>query len=362
MLKTLDMLIGISVVMLIFSMAVTMLTQFALGVFNSRAKALKDGLSSLLKQLDTSLAASDAEAIAKLLLKHPLVADSCNCFRRAATVIHREELTQLLMHEAAAGAPVDGKAPNPIQNKIHGMVTNGGIPNPSQTLDAIQKTSVALEKSNPDMAHDARMNAAILDQAESTIVAKINAWFDGTIDRVASRFTALARVWSLGIAVILVVVVQLDVFTVINTLSADAAAREAAVNQALTMVSHSPDTQSSNVAANGVQSSRSVTLTDLHLDGLVSDNLIQVPASWSDWQQQWETNAPFNHVAGMLTSVALLSLGAPFWYNILKNLLQLRSMIAGKDDAQRQVRQAQQPSSQSPLIAEGEIGDLTAVG
>ena len=65
----------------------------------------------------------------------------------------------------------------------------------------------------------------------------------------------------------------------------------------------------------------------------------------------------------MLTSIALLCLGAPFWYNILKNLLQLRSIIANKDDTQRQVRQDQQSAPQPPAaLTEGEKGDLAAVG
>ncbi len=227
MLKTPDMLIGISAVMLVFSMAVTMLVQLALGIFNSRAKALKDSISGLLLQLDTSLSSSDAAAIAELLLKHPLVADSCNCFRRAAAVIHREELTQLLMHVATP--PPAGTPATPEQQKVLAMLTKGGIPDPGQTLNAIQSTSVALEKTNPDMAHDARVNAAILNQADSPIVAKINAWFDGTVDRASARFTALARIWSVSISVILVLIVQLDTFTVINRLSVDDAVREAAV-------------------------------------------------------------------------------------------------------------------------------------
>jgi hypothetical protein len=88
MLKTLDLLIGVSVVMLIMSMAVTMLTQLELGVFNSRANALKDGITSLLTQLDRTLTDSDAAAIAKLLLTDPLVADSRHLMG-GATVIHR---------------------------------------------------------------------------------------------------------------------------------------------------------------------------------------------------------------------------------------------------------------------------------
>ena len=37
--------------------------------------------------------------------------------------------------------------------------------------------------------------------------------------------------------------------------------------------------------------------------------------------------APF-HLLGLLASVALLSLGAPFWFNILKSLTNLRPLLA----------------------------------
>lgn len=360
MLKTLDMLIGLSVVMLIFSMAVMVLTQLAVAIVNARAKALKDGIASLLSQLDGTLSSEEAAAIAKMLLKHPLVANSQGFFQRAATVIHREELTQLLMHVATP--PVVGAAVTP-ENNVHAMLTKGGITNPDATLKAIQTTSVALEKTNPDMAHDARMNAAILNQADSPIVAKINAWFDGTVDRVAARFTALARVWSVVIAVLLVVVVQLDVFMVINRLSTDDAAREAAVRQAVTMVASSPEQQVSQTVDKTLKGSGTLTLADLHFDGLVADDLIQIPGSFDDWTQQWVKTPTIRHAAGMLTSIALLCLGAPFWYNILKNLLQLRSIIANKDDTQRQVRQDQQSAPQPPAaLTEGEKGDLAAVG
>ena len=43
---------------------------------------------------------------------------------------------------------------------------------------------------------------------------------------------------------------------------------------------------------------------------------------------------------GMLVTTLLLSLGAPFWYSMLAQLLQLRSVLAFKDDKQRSERQA----------------------
>jgi hypothetical protein len=72
----------------------------------------------------------------------------------------------------------------------------------------------------------------------------------------------------------------------------------------------------------------------------------------------------------MLLTTLLLSMGAPFWYSTLGRLLQLRSVLASKDDAQRRERQSSEmaPAGQAAAVrppasaAAGERGDLTAIG
>ena len=73
MLKTLDILIGVATVMLLFSMAVTIVTQFVANLMQSRGKNLLEGLAGLLRQIDPSIGREVAEKIAKTLLQHPLV-------------------------------------------------------------------------------------------------------------------------------------------------------------------------------------------------------------------------------------------------------------------------------------------------
>jgi hypothetical protein len=46
------------------------------------------------------------------------------------------------------------------------------------------------------------------------------------------------------------------------------------------------------------------------------------------WGKGWSDVFSPNHFFGILFSVALLSLGAPFWFNILKSLTNLRSSVA----------------------------------
>jgi hypothetical protein len=48
---------------------------------------------------------------------------------------------------------------------------------------------------------------------------------------------------------------------------------------------------------------------------------------------------------GILLSFVLLSLGGPFWFNILKKTLNFRSLLAFKDDEERKARQADQTTA-----------------
>src|SRR5262249_18114335 len=129
MLKTLDILIGVATVMLLFSMAVTIITQAVTEMRQHRGKSLLNGLTGLLRQLDPTLVESVAGKIADAVLRHPLVAGPKG---RLGDVIHREEFTALLMSIAA------GESPDPpeeaVKKALTDMLAKNGIPNPPQTL------------------------------------------------------------------------------------------------------------------------------------------------------------------------------------------------------------------------------------
>jgi hypothetical protein len=56
------------------------------------------------------------------------------------------------------------------------------------------------------------------------------------------------------------------------------------------------------------------------------------------------------NLLGVLLSAALLSLGAPFWYSALADLLKLRSVISRKDDDQRTERQTTQTVQPTAVV------------
>jgi hypothetical protein len=59
-----------------------------------------------------------------------------------------------------------------------------------------------------------------------------------------------------------------------------------------------------------------------------------LPEEWPGWK-------PAKHeLPGLLVAVALLSLGAPYWYNVLKNLASLRPLLAIKPEYRKWDRRA----------------------
>ena len=321
MLKSIDVVIGLTVIMLALSMAVTVVTQFVTTVVNSRGHHLKRGLVDLLAQIDPSLSGEVGRRIAKAVLTHPLVSATGS---RLGSVVHREEFTKLLLQLAAS----DDKSFKEVAGTaLNAALERNGVSDPDQTLKRIRKAAVDLEASQPDLGNAARNSLAIIQEAKSDLVATVNGWFDQTMDRVAQRFTASTRAITFVAAVIVAVTLQVDTLLLVNRLSADDKLREAFLATARTA-------QESRAAPTGTGAS-AAEIDRQYMAYLADNGLITVPSSPAQWMERWPTINPF----GLVLTALLLSLGAPFWYNSLGRLLQLRSVIAARDDRQRASRQ-----------------------
>jgi hypothetical protein len=392
-------------------MAVTVITQSITTIVNSRGSHLRRGLTDLLQQLDPGLTAEIGDAIAERILTHPLVSGSSVPFSRAprlGNVVHREEFTKLLM-ALAAGHGTAALAKE-AREALTAALEKNGVDNPEATLENIRALSLQLERSSPELSNMARQNLAILHAAESDLVAKINTWFDQTMDRTSQRFTASTRAITFAGAFIVAFGLQVDTPSVVNRLAADDELRAAFVQQAQAIQKGSeaqehlssdagqgpgaaaaaeggtadpagatgtrpatggpaaPETAAS--VATDAQASAAAAVTDAdrgqqYRAFLAENGLIRLPSG-----DDWEKGFTLSSSLGMLVTALLLSLGAPFWYSALGRLLQLRSVLAVKESAQRAERQSSEGSpagaaasarSAVPALA-GERGDLAALG
>ena len=348
MLKTIDLLIGTTTVLLLFSMAVTVITQVLTSLGGRRGRHLRSGLSDLLQQLGISNAGV-AEKIATCVLTHPMIREGKN---KLGSVIHREEFTKLVLDLASGeGAQkLDGDAEDQLQK----VLKDGGVSDPSQVLKNIRALQLQLEASNPELPNHLRDSLAILHEAPSDFVAKVNSWFDQTIDRVSQRFTKYTHWITVGVSLAVVLTVQLDIIAVCDRLWIDDQFRNTVVSDATKQFSQSGDNTKVDPKP--------------YYNLLANTGLITLPLD-----RNWSAKLmDVRKVPGMLLSVLLISLGAPFWYNALKDLIKLRSNLAQQDDQQRAQRQspatdagaaaASSPSAPIPAWLSGERGDLAAVG
>jgi hypothetical protein len=358
--KTIDILIGVSLVMLVVSLAVTALTQFILGALNTRGRNLRAGLAELLRQIDPTLEKRIAGKIASAVLTHPLIAGQGG---RRGAVVHREEFTKLLM-DIGSGQSIKEVSPT-VWQPLAQLLRQNGISNPIETLKSIRLTALELERKQPQLAEDVRHSMAIITNATSDLVAKVNSWFDRTIDRVGGRFTASTRAVTFFCALLIACAVQLDSVALINGLSVNDQLRTQLTAQAIKGVQLQQDKTAGQGLADVSQTEVGQNLAQ-YLNNLAQFGIISVPHTYADYKG-WP-----NHLAGIILSTLLLSLGAPFWYSTLSSLLRLRSTLAEKDDVQRNVRQSSQtsdspspaPSAADPrqsLLAANEQGNLEAI-
>jgi hypothetical protein len=199
---------------------------------------------------------------------------------------------------------------------------------------------------NPELAANAQSSMALMQEANSRLIAKINSWFDQTIDRVSDRFTASTRLITVVCSIAVVLAIQLDTIDVINRLSMDDGLRNSLVSEASRLLpkntdngndASKPESGTTDNPSKITEAQMTTELATLQKLGVV--NVINVQSTnLQEWCEHWKKANLF----GIILSVFLLSLGAPFWYGTLKNLLKLRGVMAGNDDIQRNVRQTSQ--------------------
>lgn len=361
MLKSLDILIGLTIVLLALSMAVTMITQSVTTLLNSRGRHLRRGLVDLLQQLDPALTETLSRSVATGILTHPLVSGSQTPVAagspiesvtsmidrvrlsiggaRLGNVVHREEFTKLLM--AFAAGEGTGRLESAAKDALLKALKENGVDHPEQKLKEIRQVALRLEKSSPELSHMARQNLAILEAAESDLVAKINNWFDQTMDRTSQRFTASTRAITFIGAFLVAFGLQVDTPALVNRLAADEKMREQFVTEAKALYA---DQKVMDEAAKQKAGAAPVPATTPDQEEmarkyrvfLATNGLITLPSAGTQWIEGFKNVNLF----GVLMTALLLSLGAPFWYSLLGRLLQLRSVLAVKDDVQRAARQS----------------------
>lgn len=310
--KSIDILIGVSGVMLLLSLLVTALTQMTVEAWGLRASHLEQGVAELLQHLGwTEGSAKRAEVLARLVLQ-------------GAASITREELVESLLDVTAT------------HGEHHEAVTPLRGADPRLLVEDARHSAAKIAAEHPDLPASVSKSIALTQGPGAEVASDVFGLFDQVMSRVSLNFTKNSRLLVCGFALVVAVGLPLDTFDLLRRFSTSPEARVAAVKLAEEM-SAAPSSDELKTQA-------------------VDPAIIVLPQSLGQWRQRW---AQVN-LAGVLASVLLLSLGAPFWFGLLKDLLRLRSSAAGMEEQDRLLRANRQAASQVPVG--GEKGDLNALG
>jgi hypothetical protein len=180
---------------------------------------------------------------------------------------------------------------------------------------------------------------------------EIEAWFDAAMDRVSGWYKRRVQYWLLVIAILVVGVSNADTFHVANKLWSDPTLRAALVQESDQILQSGPTGPSGPSASSGVtgaQGALAPATTEPCPDSqkdtpsakkCVESKLQNIATSVDDVKQLklpigWtKDNTPDKFVSwgtlgklfGLLITVAALSLGAPFWFDVLGKLSRLRA-------------------------------------
>ena len=340
---------------------------------------------------------ADADKVAKAVLTHCLVSDSWfsgnkvaqqlakfpplgRLFRRyqLATAIRPAELTAILKHLSLNTFAEDYKEIAVDIQKLLGVADVVSASAAAVGRPAVAGAIVDVERALKDAKAKAEESAN-----------KLQAWFNSMMDRVSQKFTMYMRIWTVAFAFCFAFGLGLNTMSLIGDLynnstlrnslvaAADqvmasastvldskhllAARYSASLQQALKEANISPSQQvpptldTPDDAAKWVdqyvpEAQRADVLKRFSILAVAASreaiqssyaeaNTLAALASKSgfrilDFQWPWKRTWTWSGLFGVLATAGLLSLGAPFWFNALKTLTNLRPTVAAKEDGQ----------------------------
>lgn len=393
MLKQLDVLIGFVVVMSVVSLLITIITQMISATLGLRGRNLADALKAMVRKIDPKIDGQVKDLTSQLadkVLTLPAISGSMLSMSRQwpvawkrASAIRPDELLEV-MKGIAGTTPSPAGSPKNLEEAAARLLQTLNIPT-AATTDAINAIKAGL----PAMA--VKKGAALvheLNAATDVALGNLDKWFNSVQDRAQQWFTMQTRFWTVIASVVMAFLLQLDAFRLVGQISSDPELRSKLVASSKAIEKQAEDilqdaVSPESVGQEAVKRLRSKTAETAKqlpagvdtaakanewLQAHPNDDAKTIDAVRQYWEltqtvsqekldrgtkqfaaltdvlsksnfqlvpdpYRWENCWPVHlHFWGILASAALLSLGAPFWFNLLKSLSNLRPVLASAVD------------------------------
>jgi hypothetical protein len=281
----LDIAVGLIFVYLLLALVCSAVNELIARIFALRSKTLEAGIRNLLQGKTDP----QGKELLSLFYEHPLIRGLYRQgTKRRPSYIPARTFALALM-DILTPANKDG----------------------SRVFEDIRRMVEDLEPSDMKMWLASLMIGA--EQSIARVQTNIENWFDDAMDRVSGWYKRKAQLITLGVAFVVTIGLNVDTFVIANSLYRDSSVRAAAVTAAQETVKQPLEGYPQPPLTRMKKAQEELQRLQLPIGwpdpGFKGDNFYQVIRKLMGW---------------IFTAFAL-SLGAPFWFDVLKKLGNLRS-------------------------------------
>ena len=312
-----DVALGLIFLFFLLSLICSTLNEIVAGVLSWRSRFLEDGIRSMLSgERETP----SADKLVKELAAHPLISG-----RVATPETGQARGLRGRISDLRARLMRPRSFPSYLNDKTFALTFLDTVAPPKAGSDHdVLARAKEYAESLPAESPVRRTLVAFLDQAGKDVNRfrrSVESWFDLTMDRVSGWYKRRTQVSLFVIAAIVTLLFNADSLQVGKALWNDDAVRAAVVAQAQSSVESG---QGARNQAEGVSESAE----DL-ADEVADVRSLELPLGWSTDPKdpRWFDSVAggVGKLLGLLATILALTLGAPFWFDLLGRVSRVRT-------------------------------------
>ena len=298
----LDIVIGLVFVYLLLSLICSIINEWIAALFSMRATNLEDGVRNLLTG-STEKPSGNATDIAQQLYNHALISG----------LFKQDWLDKL------RGSP---GLPSYIPSRTFALALLDTVaPSAMGTPQTIQDVRQAID--NLPEGHTKTALLTLINNAQNDLQQlrqNVENWFNDSMDRVSGWYKRKSQLIILALAVVVAVTANADSVAIVTTFIRNPVLRASAVTAAQEQAKKTPDTLDQNLGS--IDSKLTELRLPLGWTARSPNDPRSVPDSFLGWLIK---------ILGLVLTAVALSLGAPFWFDILNKFIVIRSTVKPRE-------------------------------
>jgi len=292
MLAMLQVVIGLVFVMLLFSLLASTILEFIAGFLSLRGKRLITAIQSMV-----------GSQMSQEFVQHP--------FFKQLSIGSRERARV-------------GQAEEALPSYINAGTFS------SILLDLLEIDTTEQLEARIEMMDEGMLKKLVLflyRQAGGNVLVfkqKVEGWFNEVMDRASGTYKRSSQRWLFCIGLAIAIVFNADALMIYHNLSMSSTLREVVTEAAGSYVDNNPAPQAPNLDSANVDVARQ------QIGKLINENIASLESplglGWTATDlQHTDVMWWLYRIVGWLTTALSISLGATFWFDILKKLVNVRA-------------------------------------